>query len=97
MAKNTFFPNRRVDDTQEHDDPLLRQLAADANDDLAAEYRAAKLKASDPSDYLVVEDRAKPSTYHLQVRKSGKPDHRLMGAAWAALHGGYRGDRKSVV
>lgn len=24
---------------------------------------------------------------------SGKPDHRLMGAAWAALHGGYRGNK----
>jgi hypothetical protein len=25
--------------------------------------------------------------------ESGKPDHRLMGAAWAALHGGYRGNK----
>jgi hypothetical protein len=25
----------------------------------------------------------------------GKPDHRLMGAAWAALHGGYRGNKYS--
>ena len=24
--------------------------------------------------------------------ENGKPDHRLMGAAWAALHGGYRGN-----
>lgn len=24
---------------------------------------------------------------------SGSPDHRLMGAAWAALHGGYRGNK----
>lgn len=24
---------------------------------------------------------------------SGNPDHRLMGAAWAALHGGYRGNK----
>ena len=23
----------------------------------------------------------------------GKPDHHLMGAAWAALHGGYRGNK----
>lgn len=29
---------------------------------------------------------------HLPVSKAdGTPDHRLMGAAWAALHGGYRG------
>lgn len=50
-------------------------------------------KADDPGDYLVVEDRAVPSTYHLQVKKNGMPDHRLMGAAWAALHGGYRGNK----
>jgi hypothetical protein len=29
----------------------------------------------------------------LQVKKNGTPDHRLMGAAWAALHGGYRGNK----
>jgi hypothetical protein len=43
--------------------------------------------------YLVVEDPEKPSTWHLRVRDmNGDPDHRLMGAAWAALHGGYRGN-----
>jgi hypothetical protein len=30
---------------------------------------------------------------HLPTHKNGKPDHRLMGAAWAALHGGYRGKK----
>jgi 2'-5' RNA ligase len=46
------------------------------------------------SHYLVVEDAQKPSTWHLRVRgRDGKPDHRLMGAAWAALHGGYRGNK----
>src|SRR6185369_16747206 len=25
--------------------------------------------------------------------EAGSPDHRLMGAAWAALHGGYRGNK----
>jgi uncharacterized protein len=31
---------------------------------------------------------------HLPYTKDdGKPDHRLMGAAWAALHGGYRGNK----
>lgn len=53
----------------------------------------ARLKAGNPGDYLVVEDRTKPSTWHLQVRKNGTPDHRLMGGAWAALHGGYRGNK----
>lgn len=44
--------------------------------------------------YLVVEDPETVTTWHLRVRDvSGDPDHRLMGAAWAALHGGYRGNR----
>jgi len=43
--------------------------------------------------YLVVEDPQKPSTWHLRVRNvAGDLDHRLMGGAWAALHGGYRGN-----
>lgn len=47
------------------------------------------------SDYLVVEDPEKPSTWHLQVKKHGKPDHGLMGAAKAALTspGGHRGNK----
>jgi hypothetical protein len=43
---------------------------------------------------LVVEDPQKPTTWHLRVRNaSGKLDHGLMGGAWAALHGGYRGNK----
>lgn len=54
------------------------------------------LKASDnPSDYLIVEDPKKPTTFHLQVKKNGTPDHGLMGGAWAALHSGYRGNKYS--
>jgi len=46
------------------------------------------------SDFLVVEDSDKPSTWHLQVKKNGKPDHTLMGGAKAALTspGGHRGN-----
>lgn len=44
--------------------------------------------------YLVVEDPETVTSWHLRVRAvNGDPDHRLMGAAWAALHGGYRGNR----
>ena len=44
--------------------------------------------------YLVVEDPKTVTTWHLRVRgMDGKPDHRLMGAAFAALHGGYRGNK----
>lgn len=39
-------------------------------------------------EYLV------PDGQHLPYTDdSGKPSHRLMGAAWAALHGGYRGKK----
>lgn len=63
------------------------------------EKKAAPMKAEGDgmhpaSHYLVVENAFKPTTWHLRVRgKDGKPDHTLMGAAWAALHGGYRGNK----
>src|ERR1700751_5463332 len=38
--------------------------------------------------YLVPDGKHLPYT-----DESGKPDHHLMGAAWAALHGGYRGNK----
>lgn len=43
------------------------------------------------SSYLVVEDPEKPTTWHLPVKKHGKLDHGLMGAAWAALTSTHRG------
>lgn len=44
--------------------------------------------------YLVVGDKEHPTTWHLPVRtNSGTADHNRMGAAWAALHGGYRGNK----
>ncbi len=48
------------------------------------------------SCYLVVEDPQKVTTWHLPVKSAGgKPDHALMGAAWAALTspGGHRGNK----
>jgi hypothetical protein len=46
------------------------------------------------SHYLVVADPKSPGTWHLRVLDiTGKPDHGLMGAAWAALHKGYRGQQ----
>lgn len=39
--------------------------------------------------YLVTVD----GHHHLPTRENGKISHRLMGAAWAALHGGYRGHK----
>ena len=46
------------------------------------------------SHYLVVEDPEEVSTWHLRVRGvDGELNHRLMGAAFAALHEGYRGNK----
>jgi len=40
--------------------------------------------------YLIVDDHGGK---HLPTTTDGKPDHQLMGAAWAALHEGYRGNK----
>ena len=46
------------------------------------------------SHYLVVEDPESPSTWHLRVKNAeGIVDHNLLGAAWAALHEGFRGNK----
>ena len=50
-------------------------------------------KARPMADFLVVESADSVSTWHLPVKVNGKIDHRLMGAAWAALHEGYRGEK----
>lgn len=46
------------------------------------------------SNYLVAVDPDDTSTWHLRVRNTfGQPDFKLMGEAWAALHGGFRGNK----
>ena len=63
-----------------------------ATQGLANQARVAHKDSSSAGDYLIVEDRGKPTTWHLQVKRNGKIDHGLMGAAWAALHAGFRGN-----
>jgi hypothetical protein len=48
--------------------------------------------ADSPKQYLVIDEDGKG---HLPVRDTpdGPLNHRLMGAAWAALHGGHRGKK----
>jgi hypothetical protein len=53
---------------------------------------AATKEGYPPSDFLVVEDPEKATTFHLQVKRHGTPDHGLMGAAYAALYKNYRGN-----
>ena len=50
--------------------------------------------SDNPDDYLVVLGKNK-SDWHLPVAQNGKPDHRLMGAAKAALTVGFRGNTYS--
>jgi 2'-5' RNA ligase len=54
--------------------------------------KVATKAAGSPGDYLIALDPQKSSTWHLQVKRGGKPDHGLMGSAWAALHSGFRGN-----
>lgn len=72
---------------------MMNMEAPNENTDLAAVTKSEADGPHPASDYLVVEDAQKPTTWHLQVKANGKPDHRLMGAAWAALHDGYRGNK----
>ena len=64
------------------------------NSETMAEVTKSEGDGNHPSShYLVVEDAAHPTSWHLRVKDaSGKLDHGLMGAAWAALHKGYRGN-----
>lgn len=83
---------RQAAAAERHRQVEARRRAAEKRRRARRKTMDVALKAGSPGDYLVVEDPQKPSTWHLQVRTNGKPDHHLMGAAWAALHGGYRGN-----
>ena len=72
---------------------IVQEVFNDCDKEDEEDESEEAVRSSNPSDFLVVEDREKPSTYHLQVKRNGKPDHNLMGAAWAALHSGFRGNK----
>lgn len=59
-----------------------------------AKTKTVNGKSVPAGSFLVVEDPASPSSWHLQVKdENGEIDHRLMGAAFAALTKGYRGNK----
>ena len=79
-------------------------IKADVDDKVPEEEDVVETKAKTKTvdgkprpagDFLVVEDPDKPSTWHLPVKVNGKPDHKLMAAARAALTapGGHRGKK----
>ena len=81
-------------DTEEEAQAQLRALYASEPEATKAVRKKEADGEHPASHYLIVEDPEAPSTWHLRVRDmDGVPDHRLMGAAWAALHEGYRGNR----
>jgi len=68
----------------------IRSLFPDGIPEEVAKHMASAIEER-AIKYLVTED---DGTTHLPYTdKSGNPDHTLMGAAWAALHGGYRGNK----
>ncbi len=87
------------------DEKLVQELeaASAAKSEVGSVPDQALVKASKTvggknypaSDFLVVEDADKPSTWHLQVKENGKANHTLMGGAYAALlsPGGHRGNK----
>lgn len=66
----------------------IRSMFPDGIPEEVAKHMAEEVRKI---KYLVTEA---DGTTHLPVTgDDGKPDHTLMGAAWAALHGGYRGNK----
>jgi hypothetical protein len=56
----------------------------------ALSWDASEIEKSEHEGHLVTDE---DGNKHLPTHTNGKPNHRLMGAAWAALHGGYRGNK----
>lgn len=89
---------------QGHDEESARRICGALERDSRAREEGARAAMADvmkkvggesfpAGDFLIVEDAKSPDSWHLQVKRHGKPDHGLMGAAYAALHQGYRGNR----
>ena len=72
-------------------DELREKITDEVDDVYTDEAKAYRPKSPKPSDYLVIGDPKDKLTWALPVREDGVTNHRLMGAAWASLHDGYRG------
>jgi hypothetical protein len=72
---------------------MLRTIEAELDE--AKKMKTVGGEKFPASDFLVVEKPDNPSTWHLQVKRNGVPDHGLMGGAKAALTspGGHRGNK----
>jgi hypothetical protein len=73
---------------------LVEELPDDDPEVTLAVTKMVRGKKYPAGDFLVVEDADSPDTWHLQVKRNGRPNARLMGAAWAALGPkGFRGKK----
>ena len=86
IAKTGKRPSGKLSSATKWNLDFVYSGMADSRRNILKERRQA-------SDYLIASDPEKSTTWHLPVRTNGKPDHRLMGAAWAALTVGYRGKK----
>jgi 2'-5' RNA ligase len=83
-----------LDDKQEQVEDWEKEFIADLEDSVKAVTKRVGDQDLPASAFLVVEDPETVTTWHLPVRDvQGNADRRRMGAAWAALHGGYRGKK----
>lgn len=97
MFKIPYTMGKDQDVTLGEPQEVVTEYVAASEKKLAETASKSEVDGDHPSShYLVVEDPEKSTTWHLRVKdKSGKNDHGLMGGAWAALHGGYRGSKYS--
>lgn len=73
---------------------LAEELPDDDPEIALAATKTVRGRKFPAGDFLVVEDPDSPNTWHLQVKRNGRPNARLMGAAWAALGPkGFRGKK----
>jgi hypothetical protein len=90
------FPHKKGTPCNEQECPDCGVALTGKQEEVAeATTKTVDGKSYPAGDFLVVEDPEKPSTWHLPVKRNGKPDHSLMGAAKAALTspGGHRGNK----
>lgn len=70
------------------------RLARDTEQEMRFPYRHEAVAGGDQgSDELGGFLVSGPDGDHLPTERNGQIDHALLGAAWAALHEGYRGNR----
>ncbi len=87
---NNILGSSDVKDKAKAITSLADEFAAELKDEVSGdsdEKKNAELKAN--SGFLVSDKDGD----HLPTKKDGKLDHGLMGAAWAALHEGFRGNK----